>query len=71
MFSYGFSLPGRIKVEEEESILMITERMSEIHVCPILMRTVLFVDGFCLEDCDARGDCPIKAGFQVENGNDE
>ena len=31
----------------------------EIHICPILMRTVKFIDGHCEEQCD-EVDCPIE-----------
>lgn len=30
----------------------------EIHICPILMRTVKFMDGKCTEQCEE--DCPIQ-----------
>lgn len=32
--------------------------MKDVHICPILMRTVIWVDGKCQEKCDAE-DCPI------------
>lgn len=32
-----------------------------VHVCPILMRTVIWEDGKCTEDCDEE-DGPICAG---------
>lgn len=31
---------------------------SEAHVCPILMRTVIWEDGECIEECIEK-DCPI------------
>ena len=31
----------------------------EVHICPILMRTVIWEDGKCTEDCDEE-DCPIS-----------
>lgn len=31
--------------------------MAEIHICPILMRTVKFIDGECSEQC--KEDCPV------------
>ncbi|HOO90643.1 MAG TPA: hypothetical protein PLA74_07440 [Syntrophales bacterium] len=31
--------------------------MVEIHICPILMRTVKFIDGECSEQC--KEDCPV------------
>ena len=34
------------------------EKTREVHICPILMRTVIFEDGRCTEDC-AEQDCPI------------
>ena len=30
----------------------------EVHICPILMRTVIWEDGKCTEKCDEE-DCPI------------
>ncbi len=33
--------------------------MMDIHVCPILMRTVNFEDEKCTEQC-SRKDCPIE-----------
>ena len=33
------------------------EMVKEVHVCPILMRTVIFEDGKCKEDCEQ--DSPI------------
>ncbi len=32
--------------------------MKEIHVCPILMRTVIWIDGKCTENCPEE-ECPI------------
>lgn len=32
----------------------------EIHICPFLMRTVRFDNGFCAEECEDKGDCPIR-----------
>ena len=31
----------------------------EIHICPILMRTVIWEDGECKGHCDEE-DCPIR-----------
>lgn len=31
----------------------------DVHICPILMRTVLWRDGHCTEECKTT-DCPIK-----------
>lgn len=31
----------------------------EIHICPILMRTVRFEYGQCIELCSEKNDCPI------------
>ena len=31
--------------------------MTEVHICPILMRTVIWEDGKCTEACNE--DCPI------------
>ena len=30
----------------------------EVHICPIKMRTVRFIDGSCSEKCDEE-DCPV------------
>lgn len=36
-----------------------SENTREVHICPILMRTVIFENGrCCTEDC-AEVDCPI------------
>ena len=40
--------------------------MKEVHICPILMRTVIWEDGKCKEDC-AEEDCPILFLSQQEN----
>ena len=32
--------------------------MKEVHICPILMRTVIWKDGKCQENCTEE-DCPI------------
>ena len=31
----------------------------EVHICPILMRTVVFVNKQCIQQC-GEDDCPIK-----------
>ena len=31
----------------------------EVHICPILMRTVIWEDGKCTEECD-EDECPIE-----------
>ncbi len=31
----------------------------EVHICPILMRTVRFIEGQCSELCEET-DCPIQ-----------
>lgn len=33
--------------------------MKDVHICPILMRTVIWIDGKCQENCDEE-DCPIQ-----------
>ena len=33
--------------------------MKDVHICPILMRTVIWIDGKCTEECD-ENDCPIR-----------
>lgn len=33
--------------------------MNEVHICPILMRTVIWEDGECKEHCDEE-DCPLR-----------
>lgn len=42
--------------------------MAEIHICPILMRTVKFVDGQCVEQCDEM-DCPVMIEIQRQEEN--
>ncbi len=32
--------------------------MKAVHICPILLRTVVFQDGKCRESCDEE-DCPL------------
>ncbi len=32
--------------------------MKDVHVCPVLMRTVIWIDGECTEEC-GETDCPI------------
>lgn len=44
--------------------------MIEIHICPILMRTVRLLDGKCNEKCEE--DCPIQEEINrnaVENSS--
>ena len=31
----------------------------EVHICPVLLRTVMFADGSCQEECGDRNDCPV------------
>ena len=33
--------------------------MKEVHLCPILMRSVIFEDGKCEESCEEE-DCPLS-----------
>ena len=33
---------------------------TKVHICPILMRTVIWEDGECAEECDEE-DCPIRS----------
>ena len=33
--------------------------MKDVHICPILMRTVIWTDGECTEKCDEEA-CPIQ-----------
>ena len=40
----------------------------DVHICPILMRTVLWEDGKCTEKCSEE-DCPIKAIVAGTEGN--
>ena len=40
--------------------------MIKIHICPILMRTVKFIDGKCAERCNEK-DCPIMVLSRKEN----
>ena len=39
------------------------EGKQEVHICPILMRTVIFEDDCCTEDCQEE-DCPIFEGLK-------
>ena len=32
--------------------------VKEVHICPILMRTVIWKNGYCTEECDH--DCPFQ-----------
>lgn len=41
----------------------------EIHICPVVLRTVMFVDGSCQEECDDRSDCPVM-DFMKKEVND-
>ena len=36
----------------------------EVHICPILMRTVVFVDGRCDQQCEE--ECLIEKLFTVD-----
>lgn len=36
---------------------------SEVHICPILMRTVIWEDGKCTEECDESG-CPVGVALE-------
>lgn len=38
--------------------------MRDIHICPFLMRSVVWEDGKCMEQCDK--DCPIKENVKDE-----
>ncbi len=42
--------------------------MNEVHVCPILMRTVIWSGGKCTEDC-AETECPIDE-LKITEGSD-
>lgn len=39
--------------------------MREVHVCPILMRTVIWENGKCVEECD-KDDCPLMLILYLE-----
>ena len=41
----------------------------DVHVCPILMRTVRFLDGNCSENCN-ESDCPILEELKRELEDD-
>ncbi len=49
--------------EKEEQDMKI-----EIHICPILMRTVKFVDGRCTEFCNEE-DCPVMVELLRQEEN--
>lgn len=38
---------------------MSEEREKEGHICPLLMRTVVWIDGKCAEQCD-KMKCPLR-----------
>ena len=40
--------------------------MTEVHICPILMRTVIWEDGVCKENCSEE-DCPIPFPSQPDD----
>ena len=44
--------------------------MKDAHICPILMRTVVFEDGKCTEHCDCE-DCPIIIEIERKSGNQQ
>ncbi len=35
-----------------------SEENREVHICPILMKTVIWADGICTETC-AESQCPV------------
>ena len=39
--------------------------MIDIHICPILMRTVRFIDGNCTET--GKEDCPLEESQKEDN----
>lgn len=41
--------------------------MKEVHICPILIRTVMWEDGKCTEDCGEQ-DCPIMIHKEESDG---
>lgn len=43
-----------------------------VHICPILMRTVKFEDGRCVENCN-EADCPVcqESEHRSDNGDKE
>lgn len=40
--------------------------MVEIHICPILMRTVRFIDGKCDSQDENCNDCPVLGMLRRE-----
>ena len=42
----------------------------QVHVCPILMRTVVWSNGECTEKCGAE-DCPLKDLYELENDKEQ
>ena len=38
--------------------MMDSHEKSEVHLCPLLMRTVIFENGQCTENCQE--ECPIR-----------
>ncbi len=45
-------------------------RNLEVHLCPILMKTVCFVDGSCREAC-GEADCPIREALSGRTGEEK
>lgn len=45
----------------QEMSLADLEIMEEIHICPILMRTIIWANGKCTEICDEE-ECPLECG---------
>ena len=46
--------------------------MKEVHICPILMRTVIWEDGKCTEGCTEE-ECPIAllTGIKWRRSNED
>lgn len=45
--------------------------MKEVHVCPILMRTVIWEDGNCVEECNEGGPLFVTLDENRVDSGDE
>lgn len=43
----------------------------EVHICPILMRTVILIDGECTEPCYVGEDCLFFKDEQGDSNNEQ
>ncbi len=45
-----------------------TEEKRSVHICPVLLRTVIWIDNQCTETCSEE-DCPIESFLDKERPN--